>query len=415
MLTLPQPARSKAHSQTAKRRARGCFREHQRIKQITALAGNGTSAYSAGTVWYLNGEDGQSLTYEKEIKTSGVTEHKHYLQAAGITFAMMTKREGTGVTASSTGSLKAQQLRYFQQDHLGSTAVITNEAGAVVERLAYDPWGKRRFPNGLPDKQDSIVPLTTDRGYTEHEHLDEVGVIHMNGRIYDPYVGRFMSADPFIQAPYELQSHNRYAYVMNNPLFYTDPSGYSWLGNALQGISDSVTSIVQPLEKTAKVAVVAYIAYQTGQWALVSGYGVIGAGAIGGFAGGFAGTAINGGNFSQAVRGGLIGGATGAAFGYVGSNYLAGTTGSYVGHGVVGCASSVASGGSCKSGAAAAVFGKWATNATSNWGVGIAQGTAAVVAGGVGSVIGGGKFANGATTAAYGYLFNHCASLVSQR
>jgi RHS repeat-associated protein len=64
---------------------------------------------------------------------------------------------------------------------------------------------------------------------TEHEGLDELGIIHMNGRIYDPYIGRFMSADPYIQAPYELQSHNRYSYVMNNPLLYTDPSGYHWL------------------------------------------------------------------------------------------------------------------------------------------------------------------------------------------
>jgi RHS repeat-associated protein len=55
--------------------------------------------------------------------------------------------------------------------------------------------------------------------------LDELGIIHMNGRIYDPHIGRFMSADPIIQSPYELQSHNRYSYVMNNPLFYTDPSG----------------------------------------------------------------------------------------------------------------------------------------------------------------------------------------------
>lgn len=55
-----------------------------------------------------------------------------------------------------------------------------------------------------------------------------MGVVHMNGRIYDPLVGRFMSADPFIQAPSMLQSYNRYAYLMNNPLNLTDPSGYSW-------------------------------------------------------------------------------------------------------------------------------------------------------------------------------------------
>ena len=61
-----------------------------------------------------------------------------------------------------------------------------------------------------------------------HEHIDEMGIINMNGRIYDPLIGRFMSADPYIQAPSDLQSFNRYAYVRNNPLNLTDPSGYSW-------------------------------------------------------------------------------------------------------------------------------------------------------------------------------------------
>jgi RHS repeat-associated protein len=338
-------------------------------------------------------------------------EHKHYLQAAGIMFAMMTKREGTPITAASTGNLKAQQLRYFQQDHLGSTAVITDEAGAVVERLAYDPWGKRRFPNGLPDPQDSIVPITTDRGYTEHEHLDEVGVIHMNGRIYDPLIGRFMSADPFIQAPFELQSHNRYAYVMNNPLGYTDPSGYfPSLGQMFQGLSDSTTSILRPLEPIAKVAVVVAAAYYTGQWA---GANTLWGAVAGGAAGGFVGAAMGGANFEQSLKGGIIGGLSGALFfgaGQVGT--LPTDYSRYAAHAAAGCVSSVAGGGKCGSGATAAVFGKWATNATANWEVGIAQGTAAVVAGGVGSVIGGGKFQNGAVTAAYGYLFNQASRLL---
>lgn len=99
----------------------------------------------------------------------------------------------------------------------------------MTERLAYDPWGKRRFiatTPGLPDDLDTLVGQQTDRGYTEHEHLDEIGVIHMNGRVYDPLVGRFMSADPHVTYPLNLQSFNRYAYVLNNPLRYTDPSGF---------------------------------------------------------------------------------------------------------------------------------------------------------------------------------------------
>ena len=111
---------------------------------------------------------------------------------------------------------------------MGSIVAISNELGIVTERLAFDPWGKRRYPNGLPDPNDSIIGLTTDRGFTLHEHLDEMGVIHMNGRIYDPLIGRFMSADPIIQAPGNLQNYNRYSYVMNNPLNLTDPSGFNF-------------------------------------------------------------------------------------------------------------------------------------------------------------------------------------------
>ena len=53
------------------------------------------------------------------------------------------------------------------------------------------------------------------------------GLINMNGRVYDPYLQRFLSPDPFVQAPTNAQNYNRYSYVLNNPLMYTDPSGYT--------------------------------------------------------------------------------------------------------------------------------------------------------------------------------------------
>ncbi len=100
----------------------------------------------------------------------------------------------------------------------------------VAEDMSFDAWGERR-------EGDDWTPMTTielmnfdssttTKGFTGHEMLDEVGLIHMNGRIYDPRLGRFMQADPFIQASGNTQSYNRYSYVMNNPLKYTDPSGY---------------------------------------------------------------------------------------------------------------------------------------------------------------------------------------------
>jgi RHS repeat-associated protein len=200
--------------------------EHQRIKQVAVGGPN------PGTTWYLNGEDSLGLTYEKELKSTGITEHKHYLQAGGITFALHTMRVKTagGTIASPALPVGTQPYTssYLHHDQLGSVVAITNNAGTVVERLAYDPWGKRRFITGAADTLDAITGQYIDRGFTMHEHIDEMGIINMNGRIYDPLIGRFMSADPYIQAPSDLQSFNRYAYVRNNPLNKTDPSGYSW-------------------------------------------------------------------------------------------------------------------------------------------------------------------------------------------
>ena len=53
-----------------------------------------------------------------------------------------------------------------------------------------------------------------------------MGFYNYDARLYDPVLGRFISADPFIPDLYNLQAYNRYSYVNNNPLSYTDPSGY---------------------------------------------------------------------------------------------------------------------------------------------------------------------------------------------
>lgn len=194
--------------------------EHQRIRQTVALSGTGTSSYTSGTTWYLNGVDSLGLAYEKHVTTAGLTEHKHYVSAGSQVFALQVTRSGNlGTQTTSTTS-------YLHTDHLGSVAVITDAAAAVAERLAYDPWGKRRFASGLRDNLDAITGQKTDRGYTLHEHLDEVGVVHMNARVYDPLIGRFMSADSVLPDPTNLKAFNRYSYVSNNPLGLVDSTGH---------------------------------------------------------------------------------------------------------------------------------------------------------------------------------------------
>lgn len=114
-------------------------------------------------------------------------------------------------------------LYWTHVDRQGSEVALSDSDGNLGEVLAYDPWGKRRSISGTTTEGDGVVD---DHGYTGHEMLDQLGLVHMNGRVYDPLLGRFISADPFIQTPENGQSYNRYSYVWNDPVNMTDPTGY---------------------------------------------------------------------------------------------------------------------------------------------------------------------------------------------
>ncbi|MCH6255511.1 pre-toxin TG domain-containing protein [Puniceicoccaceae bacterium K14] len=132
----------------------------------------------------------------------------------------------------------AQDRQVYHYDHLGSIAAITPFGTTTTDddkegkdsRYSYDAWGERRDGDswhGAPanTSRGGTADWAT-RGFTGHEMLDDIGLIHMNGRIYDPLVGRFLSADKVVQFPSDLQSYNRYTYVRNNPLSLIDPTGY---------------------------------------------------------------------------------------------------------------------------------------------------------------------------------------------
>jgi RHS repeat-associated protein len=122
---------------------------------------------------------------------------------------------------------------YLHTDYLGSLETVTDESGGIVKRYSFDPWGRRRNPDtwkNLTFAEIQSQDFIFDRGFTGHEHLDEFGLINMNGRMYDPLLGRMLSPDNYVQAPDNSQNFNRYSYCLNNPLMYTDPSGelYIW-------------------------------------------------------------------------------------------------------------------------------------------------------------------------------------------
>jgi RHS repeat-associated protein len=119
--------------------------------------------------------------------------------------------------------------RFFHRDHLGSLAAITDGQNNTVQRLSYDPWGRRRNNNGTDDAWSGLGTLsnTADHtGYSGEEHLDQLGLVHLNGRVYDPITARMTSADPTVPDPTDLQSLNRFSYVLNSPLVFIDPSGF---------------------------------------------------------------------------------------------------------------------------------------------------------------------------------------------
>jgi RHS repeat-associated protein len=91
---------------------------------------------------------------------------------------------------------------------------------------SFDAWGRRRSANDWNYTLDAAdQPLFAGRGFTGHEHLPEFGLINMNGRLYDPLLGRFLSPDNNVQMPDFSQNFNRYSYALNNPLVYVDPDG----------------------------------------------------------------------------------------------------------------------------------------------------------------------------------------------
>lgn len=118
---------------------------------------------------------------------------------------------------------------YLHKDYQGSTTTVTNSAGAVVQQFISDPWGKQTGTFTSRLLANYIAPAAT-KGYTGHEGIEHLDLIHMNGLIYDATIGRFMQADPNIQEPTNSQSYNRYSYVLNNLMSYTDPSEYFFSG-----------------------------------------------------------------------------------------------------------------------------------------------------------------------------------------
>jgi RHS repeat-associated protein len=173
--------------------------------------------------------------YEKRL-VAGHTSHVFHVRGGGPVAQVMWTESGGGV---------AESTAYLHGDSLGSLETVTGEGGQVLERRKYQPYGQRGEPSN-PARAVAAGGGAYRQGFTGHEEDSEAGLLNMRGRLYEPRVGRFLTADPYVQAPFSGQAYNRYSYVFNNPLNLVDPSGFTAMevcasseGGPCQGASSS--------------------------------------------------------------------------------------------------------------------------------------------------------------------------------
>jgi RHS repeat-associated protein len=229
---------------------------------------------------------------------------------------------------------------------LGSVTAMSDDVGQVVNSpsapadaqvLGYDPWGARRNPDGKAAAPASFSLQVGHREFTGQETIPNVGLINLNGRVYDPVLARFLSPDPHIQDASDLQSYNRYSYVLNNPLKYTDPTGYwSFLGLSGESWADIGIGLVGIAVCAGTSGAGCSIAFALASAALNTTVAIASGAGFGQI-------------FTSLLVGavsGMLGGALGSGLGSVIGNQIGGTAGTWIGSVVGGAAS----------GALAAVF-----------------------------------------------------------
>ena len=236
-----------------------------------------------------------------------------------------------GIKVTQYEATNTERTTYLHQDFQGSTITVTDDNATVLKQYIYTPFGEQKVISG------GLLASNMARGYTGHEMVNHLNIIQMGGRTYDAKMGRFLQADIAIQAPNNTQSFNRYSYVMNNPMSYTDPSGYFFskiarrAGNLFRKALPYIKQYGPTVVKIVVAAVVSYVTYgyaseYAATWAMSSlssaGVGAASAASAAGFVGavaggaaaGFASGAIMTGSLRGAFKGALIGAVTAGIF-----------------------------------------------------------------------------------------------------
>jgi RHS repeat-associated protein len=184
--------------------------DRQRWRQVVGSSAGTETTYFVGDA------------LEKALLADGSTDYRHYVYANGQPVAIVSR--------SSSG---ANRVRYLLTDHAGSSSTILDETGTVLVNENFSAFGNGRDPgnwsSNVSTSDQALIAGLTRRGYTFHTNLGspQLGLIHMNGRVMDATIGRFLSPDPYVTEPGNTQGFNRYSYVANNPMSYTDPTGFT--------------------------------------------------------------------------------------------------------------------------------------------------------------------------------------------
>jgi RHS repeat-associated protein len=171
---------------------------------------------------------------------------------------------------------------FVHRDHQGSVDTLTRVVGSGGDTIkqSFDAFGKRRNADWRADPTDQRFadPHLTERGYTGHEHLDNVRLVHMNGRLQDPLLGVMLSPDPVLGSLADPRTLNRYAYAAGNPASATDPDGFflrRLFKNIIRAIDHLGSFVGRVIERYGRnlIAIVAgnYVGGWVTEWFLAKG------------------------------------------------------------------------------------------------------------------------------------------------
>jgi RHS repeat-associated protein len=248
--------------------------------------------YKDGLLKSTKNYAGQS--YEEVEFDDGTSIKICYLNVGSNLFAYISEKNS-----------EPKKTTYIHTDHLGSVNVLTDDNGLILERHSFDAWGKKRDPFTWERLETPlIIPADFSKGFTFHETLNIDWLVCMNARIYNPVLGRFLSPDPYIQFGENMQSMNRYSYVLNNPLSFTDPSGYNSLNEYFE---DAFDFVKEHLGTVVGIAISASLGGLDGGF-----FAVLFSGAASGFGVAFTDAFVTSGSFHDSFKIGLEGSLWGA-------------------------------------------------------------------------------------------------------